>query len=174
MGDEHAVDALDDPPSLVRRHTARLEGAAPVDRRATAAEVAEPYRRHVVGEGKGALQHRVGERMGSRIVGLETLANRLGPIAPDGAYGAAAPSLDGHPGPSGRPGAQVTEVGKARPYPFDGRVELIANPGSRHRGPPHGCWQLVTGAGSPPPVMRTAPNVDPSRRILSEGSPPKV
>src|SRR5438128_1592065 len=34
--------------------------------------------------------------------------------------------------------------------------------------------QVVTGVGSTSPVMRTAPNVDPSRRILSDGSVPNT
>src|SRR5262245_27614828 len=134
--DEHAVDALDHLPGLLRLHAARFEGAAPVDRRAATTEVPEPYGRDVVGEGKGALQHRVRERMRSWIVGLEALANRRGPIVANGAHGADAPSLDGYPGPPGRPRAQVAEVGKARPYPLDRRVDLIANPGGRHREPP--------------------------------------
>src|SRR5262245_33303216 len=74
--------------------------------------------------------------MRSWIVGLEALANRRGPIVANGAHGADAPSLDGHPGPPGRPRAQVAEIGKARPYPLDWRFDLIANPGGRHDEPP--------------------------------------
>jgi hypothetical protein len=41
----------------------------------------------------------------------------------------------------------------------------------RGRGPPGG-GHAVAGAGSAAPVIRTAPNVDPSRRTLSDGSDP--
>jgi len=38
----------------------------------------------------------------------------------------------------------------------------------------HGRGQMVMGVGSASPVMRTAPNVDPSRRILSDGCVPNT
>ena len=38
----------------------------------------------------------------------------------------------------------------------------------------HGRGHVVTGVGSASPVMRTAPNVDPSSRILSDGCVPNT
>jgi len=40
--------------------------------------------------------------------------------------------------------------------------------------PAHGRGQVVTGVGSVSPVMRTAPKVEPSRRILSDGCVPNT
>src|SRR5262249_5343138 len=112
------------------------ERAAPVDRRAATAEVAESYRRHVVGEREGALQHRVRERVIRRIVRLESLPNGRAAVAGDGAHGADTASVDRHPRSSRRPRAQIAEVREARPDSLDRRDELVANRHSRHREPP--------------------------------------
>src|SRR5262245_22512322 len=123
--DEHPVDALDHLRDLLRREPARLEPAAPVDRRATAAEVVEPYGRHVVGERERTLQHRVRERVVRRVIRLEPLANRRPAITLDRPHGADAAALDRHPGASRRPRAQIAEVGEARPHTLDRCGDLI-------------------------------------------------
>ena len=159
--DEHAVEAFDHLRGLLRRHATRLEGAAPVDRRATAAEVGQPDRRQVVGERERALQDRVRERVAGRIVRLEPLAD--GRIAADRAHGTDAAAVDRHARTTRRPRRQIAEVGEACPHALYRRDQLVAHRYFRHRKPPVGrgprCEPTVVRLArrsKPPTTTRTA------------------